>query len=133
MSNTIYDGIVGIGTSTIGEVTGATFVTRRVDNRGLNDRVYKFRYVIPKEFGNARQPSDGFAFQESKSVGIGSASFLSSSLSNATQLRNPKLIKSAGWSGYLVTITTELPHKLVPQDIVKITKIKSSNNTSAAK
>ena len=132
LSNTIYDGIVGIGTSIIGEVTGATFVTRRVDNRGLNDRVYKFRYVIPKEFGNARQPSDGFAFQESKSVGIGSASFLSSSLSNATQLRNPKLIKSAGWSGDLVTITTELPHKLVPQDIVKITKIKSSNNTSAA-
>jgi hypothetical protein len=129
--NTIYDGIVGIGTLIIGEVTGSTFVTRRVDNRGLNDRVYKFRYVIPKEFGNARQPSDGFAFQESKSIGIGSASFLSSSLANATQLRNPKLIKSAGWTGDVVTITTELPHRLVPKDIVKITKIRSSNNIDA--
>jgi hypothetical protein len=130
-SNTIYNGIVGIGTSIIGEVTGATFVTRRVDNRGLNDRVYKLRYVIPKEFGNARQPSDGFTFQESKSVGIGSASFLTSSLSNSTQLRNPKLIKTAGWTGDVATITTELPHKLIPQDIVKITKIKSSNNTNS--
>jgi hypothetical protein len=131
-SNTIYDGIVGIGTSVIGDVTGATFVTRRVDNRGLNERVYKLRYVIPKEFSNARQPSDGFTFQESKSVGIGSASFLTSPLSNATQLRNLKLIKTASWVGDLVTITTELPHKLVAEDIVKITKIKSSNNTSAA-
>jgi len=130
--NTIYDGIVGIGTSIIGDITGATFVTRRVDNRGLNERIYRLRYVIPKEFGNARPPSDGFTFQESKSVGIGSASFLNSTLANSTQLRNPKLIKFASWSGNVVTITTELPHKLVPQDIAKITKIKSSNNTSAA-
>lgn len=130
-SNTIYDGIVGIGTSTIGEVTGATFVTRRVDNRGLNERIYKLRYVIPKEFGNARQPSDGFTFQESKSVGIGSASFLTSALANSTQLRNPKLIKFASWSGNVVTVTTELPHRLVTQDTVTITKVKSSNNTNA--
>ena len=46
--NTIYDGIVGIGTSILGNQTGATFVTRRLDNRGLEDRLYKFRYVIPK-------------------------------------------------------------------------------------
>ena len=131
LTNTIYGGIVGIGTSIIGEVTGASFVTRRVDNRGLNERVYKLRYVIPKEFGNARQPSDGFTFQESKSVGIGSASLLTSPLSNATQLRNPKLIKTASWVATLVTVTTELPHKLVSRDVVKITKVKSSNNTNA--
>ena len=130
--NTIYDGIVGIGTSIIGNVTGATFVTRRVDNRGLNERVYKLRYVIPKEFGNARGPSDGFTLQESKSVGVGSASFLTSTLANSTQLRNPKIIKGAGWSGDVVTVGTELPHKLVPKDIVKISKITSSNNTTAA-
>ena len=130
-SNTIYDGIVGIGTSIIGDVTGATFVTRRVDNRGLNEKIYKLRYVIPKEFGNARQPSDGFTFQESKSVGIGSASFLTSTLANSTQLRNPKLIKFASWTGNVVTVITELPHKLVSKDIVTITKIKSSNNASA--
>ena len=130
-SNTIYNGIVGIGTSLLGEVTSSTFVTRRVDNRGLNDRIYKVRYVIPKEFGNAREPSDGFTLQESKSVGIGSASFLTSPLSNTTQLRNPRIIKFADWSGDVATITTELPHKLDLKDTVLLSKIKSSNNLNS--
>jgi hypothetical protein len=129
--NTIYGGIVGIGTEIIGEETGATFITRRVDNRGLNEKLYRLRYVIPKEFGNSRPPTDGFILQETKNVGIGSVTFLTSNLANPTQLRNPKIIKTAGWVGDLVTITTELPHKLLPKDIVKISKIQSTNNLNS--
>jgi hypothetical protein len=131
-TNTIYSGIVGIGTAIIGEVTGSTFVTRRVDNRGLNEKLYRLRYVIPKEFANSKPPTDGFILQESKSVGIGSATFLSSNLLNATQLRNPRIIKSANWIGDLSTITTELPHKLLPKDIVTISNIQSTNNLTSA-
>ena len=130
--NTIYDGIVGIGTEIIGEETGATFITRRVDNRGLNEKLYRLRYVIPKEFGNSRPPTDGFILQETKNVGIGSVTFLTSNLANPTQLRNSKIIKVASWAGNLVTITTELPHKLLPKDIVKISKIQSTNNLNSA-
>jgi hypothetical protein len=129
--NTIYDGIVGIGTEIIGEETGATFITRRIDNRGLNEKLYRLRYVIPKEFGNSRPPTDGFILQETKNVGIGSVTFLTSNLANPTQLRNPKIIKTAGWVGNLVTITTELPHKLLPKDTVKISKIQSTNNLNS--
>jgi hypothetical protein len=130
--NTIYDGIVGIGTEVIGNTTGATFITRRVDNRGLNEKLYRLRYVIPKEFVNSRPPSDGFALQESKTVGIGSVSFLSANLSNPTQLRNVKIIKNAEWVGDLVTITTEIPHKLIPEDTVKISRIRSTNNLTSS-
>jgi len=128
--NTIYDGIVGIGTSILGNQTGSTFVTRKVDNRGLDERIYKVRYVIPKEFTNARPPTDGFVLQESKNVGIGSVSFITSGVSDATQLRNPKVIVNAAYAGGTVTIKTEVPHNLVPGDKVKITNIVSSNNTS---
>ena len=126
--NTIYDGIVGIGTSILGNTTGATFLTRKLDNRGLDERIYKMRYVIPKEFITARPPTDGFVLQESKSVGVGSASFLSSTVEDVTQLRNPKIIIGATYTSGTATIKTELPHNLKAGDAIKITNIVSSNN-----
>jgi len=130
--NTIYPGIVGIGTSILGNQTGSTFITRKLDNRGLEERIYKVRYVIPKEFTNARPPTDGFTLQESKSVGVGSASFLSSSVGDPTQLRNPKVIVGASYLSGTATIKTELPHNLVPGDIVKITNVITTNNLTAS-
>ena len=128
ISNTIYDGIVGIGTTLLGNQTGSTFITRRVDNRGLDDRVYKLRYVIPKEFVNARPPTDGFVLQESKTTGITSASYLLSQLSDTIQLRNPKIITRASYAGGNANIKTELPHHLQVGDIVKISNVVSSND-----
>ena len=118
---------MSIGTSILGNQTGATFVTRRLDNRGLEDRLYKFRYVIPKEFSNARPPSDGFILQESNIVGFGSASYLTSALANTTQLRNPTIITDASYVGQEVTIRTEQPHHFVAGD-TKIKNVRSTNN-----
>lgn len=130
--NTIYSGIVGIGTSVIGETTGSTFITRRVDNRGLEDRIYKIRYVIPKEQVSARPPSEGFIIQESKSVGIGSVSYLTSNLSDPTQLKNPKIIVSATANTVNKTATfkTEYPHNFVVGDTVAISNVVSTANTT---
>ena len=128
--NTIYEGIVGIGTSILGNTTGATFLTRKIDNRGLDERIYKLRYVIPKEFLTARPPTDGFILQETKNVGIGSVSFLNSTVEGVTQLRNPKIIVGATYNSGTVTIKTELSHNLKPGDTVKISNIVSSNNTT---
>jgi hypothetical protein len=130
--NTIYPGIVGIGTAILGNQTGSTFIVRKLDNRGLEDRIYKVRYVIPKEFTNARPPTDGFTLQESKSVGVGSASFLSSSVVDPTQLRNPKIIVGASYLSGTATIKTELPHNLVPGDRVKITNVVTTNNLTGS-
>jgi hypothetical protein len=128
--NTIYEGIVGIGTSVLGETTGASYVTRKVDNRGLDDRIYKMRYVIPKEFISARPPTDGFILQESKSVGIGSVSFLTTSVEDVTQLRNPRIIVGATYSSGTATYVTELPHNLITGDSIKVTNIVSTANTT---
>jgi hypothetical protein len=125
--NTIYTGIVGIGSGILGNQTGSTFITRRIDNRGLDDRIYKFRYVIPKEFVDARPPTDGFVIQESKSTGITSTSLLVSALTDATQLRNPKIIKTITYSTGSAFVKTELPHGLVIGDTVKISNVVSSN------
>ena len=126
--NTIYSAIVGIGTSILGDTSGTTFIKRTIDNRSLDDRLYKFRYVIPKEFTDSRPPTDGFIIQESKSVGIGSLSYLTSNLVDATQLRNPRIIIGAEYVTGTVVIRTELPHNLVPGDTVKIRNVISSNN-----
>ena len=47
-STTIFPALNTIGVGVIGEETGTTFLKRRVDNRSLLDRVYRARYVIPK-------------------------------------------------------------------------------------
>jgi hypothetical protein len=130
-NNTIFAAFKTIGAGVIGGETGTTYVKRRVDNRSLLDRIYRARYVIPKEHIDARAPKPGFILQESKSVGIGSASFLTADLSNPTQLRNVKVIKNATYSGSTITFTTELQHRLQKGDLVKITNVSSSNNTSA--
>ena len=130
--NGIFPALNTIGVGVIGEETGTTFLKRRVDNRGLLDRVYRARYVIPKEHTNARAPKPGFILQESKTVGVSSASFLSADLSNPTQLKNVKIIKTASYSSNTLTFTTEEPHRLQKEDLVTIRNIKSANNTVIA-
>ena len=128
--NTIFSAINTIGVGVIGEETGTTFLKRRVDNRSLLDRLYRIRYVIPKEHINARAPKPGFILQESKTVGVSSASFLSADLSNPTQLKNVKIIKTASYSAQTISYTTEEPHRLQKGDIVTIRNIDSVNNST---
>lgn len=138
--NQIYPAIVGFGTTSLGNETSSTFLKRKLDNRAIQDRIYKIRYVVPKEFTNARPPQAGFVLQESKSVGISSISFnYNQEITNLTPpayLRNEKIVTNAvvgALSGgkQTVTITTEKPHKYFVGDKVKIQRVKSTNNPSA--
>lgn len=112
----------------IGEESGSTYLERRVDNRSLQDRLYRARYVIPKEHVDARPPTPGFVLQESKTVGITSTSYLSADLTNPTQLRNVKIVKNATWVTNTITVTTEKDHKLTVGDLVTLRNIDSVNN-----
>ena len=136
-TNQIYNTIVNLGTATLGNETASTFVKRKVDNRPIEDRVYKVRYVIPKEFENARPPQGGFILQESKTVGISTISFDDNyTLNNLTPpayLRNEKIISNStvgavSNGSQTVTATTELPHGFIVGDKVKVQKVKSTNN-----
>ena len=116
--------------------TLATTIVRRPETRSVEDRLYKIRYVIPKEFTNARPPEYGFILQESKSVQTSSYSANSEVLPNTIVLRNDKVISSASVGSILdntqiVTIRTETPHKFIVGDIIKTEKIKSTNNPTA--
>jgi hypothetical protein len=132
-SNAIYNAVVGIGTSILGDQTSPLFVNRRFDSRSIEDRIYKLRYVIPKEYTTARAPQPGFILQESSSVKLSSASILTSDLSNPIQTRNDKLIVGAAATTEtgktnIVTITTELPHNFLIGDLVKVQNIRSTRN-----
>ena len=136
-TNQIYNAIVGLGTTGLGNETTSTFVKRKIDTRSIEDRIYRVRYVIPKEFTNARPPQAGFVLQETKTVGVSTISFDNTySLSDTTPptyLRNEKIISNTTVGGVsngtqTVTATTELPHGFIVGDKVKVQKVKSTNN-----
>ena len=136
-TNKIYDAVVNFGSATLGNETASTFVKRKVDTRSIEDRIYKVRYVIPKEFTNARPPQAGFVLQETKTVGVSTISFDNTyTLSGSTPpayLRNEKIISNVtvgavSNGSQTVTATTELPHGFIVGDKVKVQKVKSTNN-----
>ena len=121
----------------LGSATSRTFFKRFNDNRGLADRLYRYRYVIPK--GNsttARPPSEGFIFQESNTAtGITTAEvekYFGTGSIGINDLRNPSFISDAAWSSTagVATVYTELPHNLDVGNEVQLYNVKSSENTS---
>ena len=47
-----------------------TYVLRTDDDRSLDEKIYKLRYVVPKELVNGRDPTDGFVLQDSSSTNV---------------------------------------------------------------
>ena len=136
--NTIYSKIVGLGTVVLEDSTPRTYFKRTPDTRGLIDTVYRVRYVIPKDSPTlARPPLDGYIIQESNNtLGAGTTeiqkyfSTTPATLSNSTELRNPRFIAGANWSGGTANIITELPHNLTLGCEVEVVNVKSTNNTA---
>ncbi|MEC8550715.1 MAG: tail fiber domain-containing protein, partial [Pseudomonadota bacterium] len=126
-SNTIYSGFkTGDNAAKIAEINSPTYVLRKSETRALNDRIYRLRYVIPKDFtgaNTAKKPEKNYVLQESKSVGV------DPNFTNVISNRNPKVIAGITSTSSIVTVTTEIPHKLSVKDVVKIKNVKSSNNT----
>ena len=139
--NTIFSidsgrgGIVGLGSTALGNATSRTFLKRKTDNRNSVDTTYRARYVIPQDNGGviARPPSDGYILQESN-TSIGSTDgeiatyFGSGSLANENQQRNFSFISDARWDGSNVYVTTELPHKLTSGSQIEMVNVKSTVN-----
>lgn len=131
--NKIYTAIVTTGLATLGEETSAAFFRRKSDNRSIDDKVYRLRYVIPKEYDNAKPPEAGYVVQESKTVGVTSVSYTNDILTSTKDLRNERVIVNAVAApviadSQVITLTTELPHGFIEGDEVKVQKIRSTNN-----
>ena len=132
-TNQISSVLVGGGSTT---KTNDTYIVRKGEDRLVDDRIYKVRYVIPKEYLYARIPTQGFVLQESKTVGVTSISYTGDEINDPTDLRNERIIVNATAdtivnNSQVITITTELPHNFIVGDKVKIQKIISTNNPTA--
>ena len=58
-----------IQTITVPE-TEISYVLRREDDRSLDEKIYKIRYVVPKNLVNGRAPVSGFILQDSSSTTV---------------------------------------------------------------
>ena len=136
--NQIHTVINNLTTVGLGSATSRTFINRLKDNRALNDRLYRYRYVIPASSTSvARPPSEGFILQESNTtIGITTAevqTYFGSGSIGLQQQRNFRLISDVSWDSATnsATIYTEVPHSLRVGNEVQIQNVKSSENTSA--
>ena len=136
--NNLYSTLVGVGTTVLGTASPRTYIERTNDPRAFGDTVYRARYIIPSDSATiARPPVEGYVMQESNlttpSTTTEIEKYFSAStqtLTNSTELRNPRFIADATWSGTTATIRTEIPHELVPGNEVEVINVVSTANTT---
>jgi len=124
-TNQIYQGFKNNPT-TIAANNSSTFIQRKSENRDLTDRIYKLRYVIPKDYTDAKIPAKNYVLQESSTVKE------DSTIATINSNRNSHVIAGISTVGSTVTVTSERPHRLSVSDRVRIRKVVSSTNSSAA-
>ena len=130
LENTLWTNIVNNQIS-IGERTSKTFIKRKEDTRSLTNKVYKLRYVIPKESSDARPPIPGYILQESSTVGVTSSTDFTNNLSSVNVQRNVRILKSIDRDANtgITTVVTEKPHGFLVGDEILINNVKSTGNT----
>ena len=136
--NSLYSTLVGVGTTVLGTASPRTYIERTNDPRAFGDTVYRARYIIPSDSATiARPPVEGYVMQESNLTTPSSTTeiekYFSAStqtLTNSTELRNPRFIADATWSATTATIRTEMPHELVPGNEVEVINVVSTANTT---
>ena len=135
--NQIYSKVISLGTGVLGNATSRTFINRQPDNRGLQDRVYRYRYVIPSDVGiaSARPPRDSYILQTSNNVTGASDTEVALqfnpgtvTMSNVGEMRNFSFIRTGNHDSGNTFYTTELPHNLTVGSKVKINNVTSTNN-----
>ena len=132
-TNDIYTELASSGITGLTEKSNVTTISRVVDPRSLDERLYTVRVVVPKEASNAKDPDDGFVIQESSSTGVRASTDFSVRTIDASDVffdRNPRFISTCSASSSTVTVRTDLPHDLNVNDKVNILNVKSSTNTS---
>jgi hypothetical protein len=122
--------------STLSTITSpVSFVKRKIDPRSKDDRIYRFRYVIPKESRNASAPSSGFILQKSSSAlnslysQSNSVELVSSQGNETALVRNKGIIIDAYYDAgtKVATVVTNKPHDLSIGNKISINALKSSN------
>jgi hypothetical protein len=133
--NSIYTQLNTLGVAGIGSATDSSYVKRIVDDRSLDEKLYKFRVSVPRQLSAARDPQVNFVIQESSSTGARTNSDFSLSsltVSDYGYNKNSRYITTCTESSGTVTVLTDLPHNLNVGDVVNILNVKDSTNTTGA-
>ena len=110
--------------------TNPAFFRRIEDPRSIDEKLYKFRVVIPKEVQNTKNPEEGFVIQESSTTSNTLFSPSSITASDYDYDRNPRFISTCSVLSSTVTVVTELPHNLNVSDKVIVRGVTSTDNTA---
>ena len=129
----LYTYITGLPSTTT--ETEISYFLRKEDNRSLDEKLYKIRYVVPKELTNGRDPGDGFVLQESRSTNVRSNSDFSLTSISTDDYdfdRNPRFITTCSYNvvSKIVTVLADKPHNLKVNDKIIVKKATSTTNTS---
>ena len=110
-----------------------TYFLRRDDDRSIDEKVYKVRYVVPKELINGRDPVEGFVLQDSSSTNVtADADFTKTSInsSNYEFDRNTRFISQVNFDSGTkkITVRSDKPHNMNVGDQIVVRNVQSSTN-----
>lgn len=107
------------------------YVKRTNDTRSLQDKAYRFRYVIPKESVKASPPISGYILQNASTALDGTYPTSSENTlvgdDILSTVRNKNAIIDAYYFSGTATIVTKNPHNLTVGNKINIYNLKSSN------
>ena len=112
-----------------------SYILRKDDDRSLDEKIYKLRYVVPKELTNGRDPVDGFVLQDSSfTTVLNNADFTKTSITAGDYAfdRNTRFISQASFDSTLnlVSIRSDKPHNVNVGDQILIKNVQSSTNSA---
>ena len=113
------------------------YIQRRTDDRSLDDKLYKVRYVIPKELQNARDPNDSFVIQDSSSTNSRfNADFTRTSIGSTDYdfNRNLRFISHIDFNTTtkIVTVRSDKSHDLNAGEQIIVKNITDTVNNNGA-
>ena len=114
--------------------TDITYILRKDDDRSIDEKVYKLRYVVPKELVNGRDPIEGFVLQDSSSTNVtANTDFTKGSITaNDYEFdRNTRFISMLTFDSGLskVTVRSDKPHNVNVGDQIIVRNAQSTTNS----
>jgi len=134
-NNEVYRVLESQGVVGIGLRTNDAYILRTEDDRSLDEKIFKIRYVIPQEVPSAKDPGEGFIIQETSITGARSNSDFTLTSITETDYdykRNPRFISTCTVASTTITVISDLPHGLNVGDQVIIKNVTSSTNSTGA-
>ena len=115
--------------------TDISYILRKDDDRSLDEKIYKLRYIVPKELTNGRDPVDGFVIQDSNFTSVLANTDFNKETITASDYafdRNTRFISQASFDSTLnlVTIRSDKPHNVKAGDQIIVKNIQSSTNST---